>query len=82
MNDDGWTPVTNTDPDKDPVFVKAGAFTLNAMFSPKYTLYGRMKYKNNGGSDLDDTTIKVTSNSGFHNAWSVSASLKNYLKQQ
>ena len=80
LNDDGWTPVTNTDPDKTPVFVKAGAFTLNAMFSPKYTLYGRMKYKNNGGSDLDDTTIKVTSTSGFHNAWSVSASLKNYCE--
>ncbi|MBP5773414.1 MAG: hypothetical protein J6W35_05030 [Eubacterium sp.] len=80
LNDDGWTPVKNTDPDKDPVFVQAGAFTLNAMFSPKYTLYGKMKYKNNGGTDLDDTTIKVTSVSGFHNAWSVSASLKNYCE--
>lgn len=80
LNDDGWTPVTNTDPDKDPVFVKAGAFTLNAMFSPKYTLYGKMKYKNNGGTDLNDTTIKVTSVSGFHDAWSVSASLKNYCE--
>lgn len=80
LNDDGWTPVTNTDPDKDPVFVKVGAFTLNAMFSPKYTLYGKMKYKNNGGNELSDTSIKVTSVSGFHNAWSVSASLKNYCE--
>ena len=80
--DTDWTPVPNTDPDKDPVYAHSGCWTLNAMFSanPTYSLYGKMKYKNNGGSDLADTTMQVNSSSGFHNSWSVSASLKNYCE--
>ena len=78
-NFDAWEPVPNTDPDKTPVFEEVGPWTLNCMFSPKYTLYGKMKYQSTG-DELGDTTLKVTSTSGFHNAWSVSATLKNYLE--
>ena len=78
-NFDEWTAVPNTDPDKTPVFEEVGPWTLNCMFSPKYTLYGKMKYKSTG-DELGDTTFKVTSTSGFHNAWSVSATLKDYLE--
>lgn len=77
-----WTPVPNYDPDTaegDAVYYNAGRLQLMAMFSPDNTLYGKMKYKVNGsGTNLSDTTVKLSSVSGWLNAHTANARLDDY----
>ncbi len=76
-----WTPVPNFNPDSGgtATHTHAGKVDLLAMYGVKSELYGKMKFKvANEGQSIADTTIKVTKNSGWLDAWSVSARLSNY----
>lgn len=94
VDNDGWSPVPNWDPEQhqgqDAQYTQLGKLSVLAMHSPTDGLYGQLKYKKVASEDkVSDYSIRVTSpgwtnyakklNDEKRSSWAASIRLKDYM---